>query len=47
MRAIKSGKLFLDEKLSDFFPQIPNSKNISIKDMLNMSSGLRIDEKKN
>ena len=46
MRAIKSGKIFLDEKLSDFFPQIPNSKNISIKDMLNMSSGLRIDEKK-
>lgn len=46
MQAVKSGKLFLDEKLSAFYPQIPNSENISIKDMLNMSSGLRIDEKK-
>lgn len=46
MQAVKSGKLFLDEKLSDFYPQIPNSEIISIKDMLNMSSGLRIDEKK-
>ncbi|HCM84661.1 MULTISPECIES: serine hydrolase domain-containing protein [Enterococcus] len=46
MQAVKSGKLFLDEKLSAFFPQVPNSENISIKDMLNMSSGLRIDEKK-
>lgn len=46
MQAVKSGKIFLDEKLSNFYPQIPNSENISIKDMLNMSSGLRIDEKK-
>lgn len=46
MQAVKSGKLSLDQKLSTFFPQVPNSKNISIKDMLNMSSGLRIDEKK-
>ncbi|MGM0165712.1 hypothetical protein IGI39_000659 [Enterococcus sp. AZ135] len=46
MQAIKDGKLFLNEKLSAFFPQIPNSESISIKDMLNMSSGLRIDEKK-
>ena len=46
MQAVKSGKLSLNQKLSTFFPQVPNSKNISIKDMLNMSSGLRIDEKK-
>ena len=46
MQAVKSGKLFLDQKLSAFYPQISNSENISIKDMLNMSSGLRIDEKK-
>ncbi|MGG5370080.1 serine hydrolase domain-containing protein [Enterococcus sp. AZ196] len=46
MQAVKAGKLRLNEKLSTFFPQIPNSKNISIKDMLNMSSGLRIDEKR-
>lgn len=46
MLAVKSGKLFLDQKLSAFYPQISNSENISIKDMLNMSSGLRIDEKK-
>ncbi|WP_288226602.1 serine hydrolase [uncultured Enterococcus sp.] len=46
MQAIKAGKITMDEKLSAFFPEIPNSDNISIKDMLNMSSGLRIDEKK-
>lgn len=46
MQAVKADKLFLAEKLSDFYPQIPNSQHISIKDMLNMSSGLRIDEKK-
>lgn len=46
MQAVKAGKLALDEKLSSFFPQIPNSNNISIKDMLNMSSGLRVNEKK-
>ncbi|GAA2909033.1 serine hydrolase domain-containing protein [Enterococcus pseudoavium] len=46
MQAVKAGKLFLDQKLSSFYPQIPNSENISIKDMLNMSSGLRVNEKK-
>lgn len=46
MQAIKAGKLSYDQKLSDFYPKIPNSTQISIKDMLNMSSGLRIDEKK-
>ncbi|MGX7125046.1 serine hydrolase domain-containing protein [Enterococcus viikkiensis] len=46
MQAVKADKLFLDKKLSDFYPQIPNSTTISIKDMLNMSSGLRIDDKK-
>lgn len=46
MQAVKASKLSLDEKLSSFFPQIPNSNNISIKDMLNMSSGLRVNEKK-
>ncbi|MFC4772050.1 serine hydrolase domain-containing protein [Enterococcus hermanniensis] len=46
MQAIKAGKLSFTQKLSDFYPEIPNSENISIKDMLNMSSGLRINEKK-
>lgn len=46
MQAVKSGKISLVEKLSTFYPQISNSEKISIKDMLNMSSGLRIDEKK-
>ncbi|WP_338793544.1 serine hydrolase domain-containing protein [Bernardetia sp. MNP-M8] len=34
-------KIDLNEKLSNYFPQIPNAKEISIKQMLNHTSGLQ------
>ncbi|UII19925.1 serine hydrolase domain-containing protein [Fulvivirga ligni] len=37
----EENKLNLDTKLSKFFPQEPNAKNISIKQMLNHTSGLK------
>ena len=37
---IEDNKLKLEDKLSNFYPQIPNSKNITIKNLLEHSSGL-------
>jgi len=37
---IEENKLSLDAKLSTFFPEIPNSKLISIKELLNHRNGL-------
>nr|WP_121272388.1 serine hydrolase domain-containing protein [Pedobacter schmidteae] len=37
---IEQGKLTLDTKLSTYFPEIPNSKTITIGDLLAHSSGL-------
>ena len=37
---IERGKLSLDDKLSQFYPEIPNAENISIKHLLEHSSGL-------
>ncbi|WP_255512115.1 serine hydrolase [Pedobacter sp. MR2016-19] len=39
-KLVEAGKLSLDDKLSDFFPQVPNSKKITIKNMLGHTSGL-------
>jgi len=37
---IEEGRLTLDTKLSEFYPQIPNSKEITISDMLGHRSGI-------
>lgn len=40
MRTIRSGKLSFNSHLSDFYPQIPGSQDITIRQMLDMTSGL-------
>lgn len=39
-KLIEVGKLKLDTKLSDFYPDIPNSQKITIKNLLGHTSGL-------
>jgi D-alanyl-D-alanine carboxypeptidase len=46
---IEEGEISLETRLAEFYPQIPNSKQITISDMLNHRSGLHNfteDEKK-
>ena len=40
LQLIEAGKLTLDTKLSDFYAEVPNSEKITIKNLLNHSSGL-------
>lgn len=40
MQLIEEGKLQLNTKLSDFYPQFPNAEGITIEDMLRHQSGL-------
>ncbi|WP_153394434.1 serine hydrolase domain-containing protein [Chryseobacterium vaccae] len=40
MQLVEKGRLDLNEKLSKFYPEIANSKNITIRQMLNHTSGL-------
>jgi D-alanyl-D-alanine carboxypeptidase len=40
---IEDGKLSLDDKLSSFYPQIPNAQKITIKNLLEHSSGVKRD----
>lgn len=40
LKLIENGKLKLDTKLSDFYPEITNSQKITIKNMLEHTSGL-------
>ncbi|MFD1418813.1 serine hydrolase domain-containing protein [Companilactobacillus keshanensis] len=40
MKQIELGKLSLDDKLSKFYPSVPGSKRITIRQMLDMKSGL-------
>lgn len=40
LQLVDEGKLKLDDKLSKWFPKIPNAKNITIRQMLNMTSGI-------
>lgn len=37
---VEEGKLSLDSKLAEFFPQMPNAEQIRIENLLNHSSGL-------
>lgn len=45
MEAVKAGKVQLTDKLSQYYPQIKNSETITLRDMLNMSSGLKPNDK--
>jgi D-alanyl-D-alanine carboxypeptidase len=40
LQLAQQGKLSLNDKLSQFEPQIPNASNITIRELLNMTSGL-------
>lgn len=40
LKAIEENKLKLDQSLEEFYPQVKNSKLISIKNLLNHSSGI-------
>lgn len=40
LKLVEEGKLKLDTKLSDFYPEIANSKKITIKNLLEHTSGL-------
>ncbi|WP_125712546.1 serine hydrolase domain-containing protein [Companilactobacillus kedongensis] len=40
MKQIELGKLSLDDKLSKFYPSVPGSSKITIRQMLDMKSGL-------
>lgn len=40
LKLVEEGKLKLNTKLNQFFPEIPNAHNITIKNLLNHSSGL-------
>ncbi len=40
LQLVDEGKLSLEDKLSNFVPAVPNSDNITVRQMLNMTSGL-------
>ncbi|MBP2058284.1 D-alanyl-lipoteichoic acid biosynthesis protein DltD [Lactobacillus colini] len=40
MRQVEAGKIKLSDKLSKYYPQVPNAKEITIKELLDMTSGL-------
>lgn len=42
---VEQGKLTLDDKLEMYFPDLPNAKNISIRNLLNHTSGIWQQEK--
>jgi D-alanyl-D-alanine carboxypeptidase len=42
---VEQGKLTLDDKLEMYFPELPNAKNISIRNLLNHTSGMWEQEK--
>src|SRR4028119_1681900 len=40
LQLVDEGKLRLDDPVSKYQPEVPNGKNITIRELLNMSSGL-------
>ena len=44
MRAVRDGKLSLTDTLARFYPYIPGAANITIQQMLQMASGLKLSE---
>ncbi|MBP2099462.1 serine hydrolase domain-containing protein [Enterococcus rivorum] len=47
MEQVEAGKLSLDDSLSTFYPTIPTSQQISIRQLLSMTSGLHSTEHPN
>ena len=43
-KAVSADKLTYDTQLSDFYPEIENSESITIRDLLNQTSGIKMDE---
>lgn len=41
MKQVINHRLSLSDKLNKFYPQVPNSQNITIRQLLNMTSGLK------
>lgn len=44
MKQVQKGKLSLTENLSDFYPTVPGSDRITIRQMLDMTSGLSMSQ---
>jgi D-alanyl-D-alanine carboxypeptidase len=40
LQLVDEGKLKLDNKVSQYFPTVPNGQNITVRQLLNMTSGL-------
>lgn len=40
LQLVEEGKLSLDSKLSEFLPDFPNAENITVEQLLNMTSGI-------
>ncbi|CAK1237351.1 serine hydrolase domain-containing protein [Fructobacillus fructosus] len=40
-QSVDAGKLSYDSKLSDYYPNVPNADQITIRDLLTMTSGLK------
>lgn len=40
MRTVSENKLSLDDKVNKFYPNVPNGQNISVLNLLEMTSGL-------
>ncbi|WP_312076498.1 serine hydrolase domain-containing protein [Chryseobacterium sp.] len=40
MKAVEENKIYLSQKLSDFYPEIPNAKKITIENLLQHRSGI-------
>lgn len=40
MRVVSENKLSLDDKVNNFYPNVPNGQNISVLNLLEMTSGL-------
>lgn len=46
LQLVEEKKIKLDDKLNQFLPEIPNSENITLNQMLAMTSGLYLTDKK-
>ena len=40
LQLVDSGKIGLDDKLEKYYPDYPNSSNITVRQMLDMTSGI-------
>ena len=40
MRTVSENKLSLDDKVNNFYPNVPNGQNISVLNLLEMTSSL-------